>query len=293
MKPWQSLSGGAAGIALLHIEQARGGAATWDQANATLTQAVADGVSIAASASLYYGAPALSFVLHGAADRPGLGRAMATADAGTATVTRHRLEAAHARIDQMAHGICGPLALLALTLSDSIKVDGQPEAITRICRWLDAWEQHKAGGGSWWPQIVTLADLDRGTTSQQGPLRPSWCYGTPGIARAQQLAARALLDPARQQHAEAAFIDCLNDPVQLGRLLDRSLCHGTGGLLVTARSIAADALIPIPLTQPLLLHRHAAAQADEPPGFLVGSAGAALAAAETATSWWDACLLLR
>ncbi|KLL10588.1 lanthionine synthetase C family protein [Protofrankia coriariae] len=365
MKPGQSLSGGAAGIALLHIEQARGGAATWDQANATLIQAVADGVSIAATASLYYGAPALSFVLHGVADRPGLATAMATADAGTAMVTRHRLEAAHARIDQrrrplmaeydliggltglavalrrsgdhdllrdvlgylvrltepvdglpgwwcptgpnrsqkgpigghsnhsIAHGIVGPLALLAIAFRDGIEVDGQTDAITRICRWLDAWEQQKAGGGSWWPQIVTLADIDRGTTSQPGPLRPSWCYGIPGITRALQLAARALHDPARQQHAETAFLDCLNDPEQLGRLIDRSLCHGTGGLLATARSIAADALIPIPLTQPLLLHQNAPAQADEPSGFLVGSAGAALAAAGTRTTSWDAGLLLR
>ncbi len=363
MKPGQSLSGGAAGIALLHIEQARGGAATWDQANAALTRAVADGVSIAASASLYYGAPALSFVLRGAADRPGLGQAVATADAGTATVTRHRLEAAHARIDQrhrplmaeydliggltglavalrrsgdhdllrdvldylvrltepvnglpswwcptgpnrsqavpigghsnhsIAHGICGPLALLALTLSDGIAVDGQAEAITRICQWLDIWEQQTADGGSWWPQIVTLADLDRGTTSQQGPLRPSWCYGTPGITRAQQLAARALHDPARQRRAETAFIDCLNDPVQLGRLVDRSLCHGTAGLLTAARRIAADALTPIPIGPLARLHHHTKPSATEPAGFLDGAVGADLAVAGTTTGW-DACLLL-
>lgn len=365
MKPGQSLSGGAAGIALLHLEQARSAAATWDQAHATLTQAVTDGISIAATASLYYGAPALSFVLHGAPDHPGLREATATADAGTATVTRHHLKAAHARIDQrrrplmaeydliggltglavalrrngdhellrdvldylvrltepvdglpgwwcptgpnrrqkgppgghsnhsIAHGICGPLALLALTLNDGITVDGQAAAITRICQWLDAWEQQSAGGGSWWPQIITLADINHGTASQQGPLKPSWCYGTPGITRAQQLAARALNDPARQRRAETAFLDCLHDPVQQGHLVDRSLCHGTSGLLATARSIATDALIPIPLTQPLLLHRNAAAPTGEPPGFLVGSAGAALATAGTTTTSWDACLLLR
>ncbi|ABD13347.1 hypothetical protein Francci3_3997 [Frankia casuarinae] len=178
-------------------------------------------------------------------------------------------------------------------LSDGIKVDGQTEAITRICWWLDAWEQQKPGGGSWWPQIVTLTDLDRGTTSQLGPLRPSWCYGTPGIARSQQLAARALHEPARQRRAETAFLDCLNDPTQLSRLTDRSLCHGTGGLLATARNIAADALTPISLTQPQLLHQPAAAEDDEPPGFLVGSAGADLATTATTTTSWDACLLLR
>jgi class I lanthipeptide synthase len=90
----QSLAEGAAGIALLHLETGN-----WEAAYAALEQAVADGVSVADSASLYYGAPALAFVL-AASDQPGLARAKATAAAGTATVTRCRLQAAHRRIDQ-------------------------------------------------------------------------------------------------------------------------------------------------------------------------------------------------
>lgn len=369
MKPGQSLSGGAAGIALRHIEAARTGAGTWDLANAALRQAVAEGVSIADWASLYHGAPALSFVLHAAPDRRGLAEATATVDAGTASVTRARLDSAHARIDRhtrpslseydliggltglgvalrrnghhdllrdvltylvrltepinglpgwwcptgphrrqpgpagghsnhgIAHGITGVLALLALTHSDGIMVDGQVNAITLICQWLDRWEQHDDSGGCWWPQIVTAADLDHGTISQPHPnrpiSRPSWCYGTPGITRALQLAARALHDHDRQRHAETAFTQCLNDPAQLDLLTDRSLCHGTGGLLATARRVAADALFPITPTPALRLHQQAAAPAAEPPGFLVGSAGATLAAAATTTTSWDACLLLR
>lgn len=364
MKPAQSLSGGATGIALLHIERARTGAGTWDLANEALEQAVAEGVSIARSASLYHGAPALSFVLHGATDRSGLAQARATVDAGTASVTRRRLDAAHARIDRqarpalneydliggltglavvlrrngdhdllrdvlaylvrltepinglpgwwcpvgpertrpgpvgghsnhgIAHGIVGPLALLSLTCIDGIIVDGQIDAITRVWQWLHTWERHDERGGSWWPQIVTLADLDRGATSQPGPQRPSWCYGTPGIARALQLAGRALCDHDRQRHAERAFSNCLNDPAQLDLFTDRSLCHGTGGLLATARRVARDALVPIDLTPALLLHQQATAPIDEPPGFLAGSAGATLATAGTTTTAWDACLLL-
>ncbi|WP_306282025.1 lanthionine synthetase LanC family protein, partial [Frankia sp. AvcI1] len=33
----------------------------------------------------------------------------------------------------VAHGIAGPLALLALTLIDGVTVDGHAEAITRVC----------------------------------------------------------------------------------------------------------------------------------------------------------------
>ncbi|MGH3803304.1 MAG: lanthionine synthetase LanC family protein, partial [Pseudonocardiaceae bacterium] len=153
------------------------------------------------------------------------------------------------------------------------------------------WER-QSDGGAWWPEIITLDELRRGDTSQPGPLRPSWCYGTPGVARAQQLAARALGDATRQHNAEAAFTGCVNDPQQMSRLIDRSLCHGTAGLLAAARRIAADALTPIPLTPLLRLHQQATAAADEPAGFLDGSAGAALAAAATTATSWDACLLL-
>jgi hypothetical protein len=356
MTAGQSLAEGAAGVALLHLETGN-----WAAAYAALEQAVADGVSVAEGASLYYGAPALAFVL-AASDQPGLARAKAAAAAGTATVTRHRLEAAHRRIDQrqrpeyaefdlirgltglgvalrrigdldllrevliylvrltdpighlpgwwcrngphrdqptpvgghanhgMAHGI-SPLALLACTHLDGVHVDGHTEAIERILRWLDAWQQHTGDGAAWWPQTVTLTDLERGETTQAGPLRPSWCYGTPGITRAQQLAARALGDTTRQHNAETAFTRCVNDPRQIGRLIDRSLCHGTAGLLATGRRIAADSLTPIPLAPLLRLHTHTTPATDEPTGFLDGSAGATLAAAGTTTSW-DACLLL-
>lgn len=178
---------------------------------------------------------------------------------------------------------------MALTAIDGVQVHGQHAAIMRICQWLDHWERHSAGG-PWWPQILTRDELDKGDSSQKGPLRPSWCYGTPGIARAQQLAARALGDTARQRKAEAAFAACIRDHTQLARLTSRGLCHGTGGLLVTGRRIAADALTPIPVTPLVHLHHQTPAH-DEPPGFLDGTAGADLAATANATAW-DACLLL-
>ncbi len=356
MTKGQNLAEGAAGIALLHLETGN-----WEAAYANLEEAVTGGVSIGNGASLYYGAPALAFVL-AASDHPGLTCAKAIAAAGTATVTRHRLQAAHRRINQrqrptyaefdlirgltglgvtlrrigdldllrevlsylvrltepvdrlpgwwcptgphrnqpgpagghsnqgMAHGVPGPLALMALAVSDGVEVDGQRAAITRICQWLDHWERH-SDGGAWWPEIITLDELRRGATCQPGPLRPSWCYGTPGIARAQQLAARALGDTARQRKAESAFAACLSGPEQLARLIDRGLCHGTGGLVATGRRIAADALTPIPVTPLLNLHQHATAAPDEPPGFLDGTAGADLTAVGIATCW-DACLLL-
>ncbi|CNE69475.1 Lanthionine synthetase C-like protein [Mycobacterium tuberculosis] len=180
---------------------------------------------------------------------------------------------------------------MALTMRDGLHVDGQAAALIRICQWLDHWERQSESGHAWWPETLTLDELRRGATRKPGPWRPSWCYGTPGIARAQQLAARALGDTARQHKAEAAFAACVGDPEQLAHLTCRGLCHGTGGLVATGRRICADALTPIPAVRLLDLHRQAATGSDEPPGFLDGTAGAELAATGTATSW-DACLLL-
>lgn len=353
----QSLAEGSAGVALLHLETGN-----WPAAYAALRQAAAGGVSVAEGASLFYGAPALAFVL-AATDHPGLAQATAITAQGAVTVTRRQLDAAHARIDRheqphfaeydlirgltglgvvlrrvgdhdllrqvldylvrltepqdtlpgwwcwngpernqptptgghanfgMAHGITGPLALLALTLRDGITVTGHTTAIIRICRWLDTWQQH-TDGTTWWPQTITLTDLHRDTPTQEAPLRPSWCYGTPGIARAQQLAALALHDTDRQRLAEAAFTGCAIDPAQTIQLSDAGLCHGTAGFLATARRIAADALTPMPIAYVEDLHRHATTVVGEPPGLLCGTAGRHLATAATASTSWDACLLL-
>ena len=90
----QSLADGAAGVALAHME-----AGDWPAARAALRHAVAGGVSTGGGASLYHGAPALEFVL-AATSHPGLAQARTATAAGTATVTRRRLEAAHRRIDR-------------------------------------------------------------------------------------------------------------------------------------------------------------------------------------------------
>ncbi|HEX8866468.1 MAG TPA: lanthionine synthetase C family protein [Lentzea sp.] len=364
MSTGQSLSGGAAGIVLLRLEQAHTGTAGWEPAHSALLQATVDPVTSAVDAGLYYGAPALSFVLHTAGDRPGLRHARQIVDTATAAITRKRLAEAHDRIDRhrrpaiteydlisgltglgvaarrsgnhdllrqileylvrltepldglpgwwtlhshqrnkpapagghsnhgMAHGITGPLTLLALAHLDGVHVAGQTVAMARICGWLDTWEQHHDGRHRWWPKTITLAELDSATPFQTGPHQPSWCYGTPGITRALHAAARAMDDHLRQQTAEQALSDCLADPAQLGRLTDRNLCHGTGGLLITARRIAADARGRVDLASALACHRHTPAPVDEPPGFLAGAAGATLADLPTTVTSWDACLLL-
>lgn len=200
----------------------------------------------------------------------------------------------------LAHGITGPLALLALTLRRRIAVTGQAEAIDRICRWLDTWRVG-IGRHAWWPETVSAGERRSGTVRQPGPARPSWCYGTPGLARALQLAGLALDDPRRRRTGEEALAGCLTDEHQLGQLRDASLCHGWAGLAYTTWRVSHDATDPDMFATARLrrrldedLHRHG------PPsgaGLLEGAAGMNLARRALTTGQppacgWDVCLLL-
>jgi hypothetical protein len=200
----------------------------------------------------------------------------------------------------VAHGITGPLLLLSQAMRSGITVDGQQEAIETICTWLHTWRQN-GGTGPWWPEHVTLAELRTGRTRQTGPTRPSWCYGTPGIARAGQLAGIATKDTHRQRSFEHALYRCLTDPAQLAQITDTGLCHGWAGVIQTAWRAAHDAATPaLSTTLPRLvdaLVKLAEAGSTNGPGLLDGDAGAALALTTVAQdaaplSGWDACLLI-
>ncbi|ANW19637.1 lanthionine synthetase C family protein [Streptomyces clavuligerus] len=97
----QSLAGGAAGIALLHVVRARTGHGDWDTARTWIFQAASDDLTAAPNAGLYLGAPALAFLLHTAAGSTGRYRnALKKLDDATISLTRRRLAEAHARIDR-------------------------------------------------------------------------------------------------------------------------------------------------------------------------------------------------
>lgn len=112
----QSLAGGAAGIALLHIERARTGHGDEATAHAWITEATREPLSAGANASLFHGAPTVGLLLH-AADQPRYRRSLAAIDAQVAAITRARLAAAQHRIDRgerlrmrefdLIHGLIG------------------------------------------------------------------------------------------------------------------------------------------------------------------------------------------
>ncbi|WP_445395038.1 lanthionine synthetase C family protein [Streptomyces sp. LE64] len=213
----------------------------------------------------------------------------------------------------MAHGIGGVLALLALAARNGSVTDGHHAALRTILAWLDRWKE-KADGGPVWPYWVTQGELRRGRLAPSAPRRPSWCYGTAGLARAQQFAALALGDTSRQIDAENALVAALTDPEQLKATTDIGICHGFTGLAHAAARTADDAhpstvrklraAIPALLAAVIPpgtdLERMATTliQNEEGgPGLLDGAAGIALALLAPGTaapprSAWDTCLLI-
>lgn len=215
---------------------------------------------------------------------------------GPTTTPSDHFRDGHANVG-MAHGIAGPLALLSLSKRHGITVEGHVKAMTRICAWLDGLRREDTTG-LWWPRWITLPEHQTGTLLQHEPPPPSWCYGTPGLARAQQLAALALQDADGQHTAEDALLRCLSDPAQMARVQESGLCHGTAGLLQITHRAAQDAP-PGTFTTALAQLRDRLLSQDHTheDGFLGGPTGTALAFEASAgsgipASMWDACLLI-
>ena len=202
-----------------------------------------------------------------------------------------------------AHGVAGPIALLALCARAGHTVQGQRETLEHACSLLEEWSQRSPGGGAAWPETVTLDRWLSGPRPLAHPGRPSWCYGTPGIARALQLAALACNRMGTQRHAEDILTSCAADSEQLARITDATVCHGWAGLCLAVDRAAADTTPGSALSRllPSLRSRfatHLAQQAlPDAAGLLTGADGILLTLhtlnpARPVASGWETCLLL-
>jgi len=202
----------------------------------------------------------------------------------------------------MAHGIGGVLALLSGAMRAGIQVEGHAEAVSELCAAFDRYRQGSSAC-PWWPAMISLSEYKRGTANSGRQARPSWCYGTPGQGRAQQLAGLALGDQERMRVAERALTGCVLDRRVTGLLTDASLCHGWAGLTQALWRAVGDALDPGPLQAALRTARRG--MEDQltrigPPassGLLEGRSGIMLAQNDLSQAGselpaWDACLLL-
>jgi class I lanthipeptide synthase len=204
----------------------------------------------------------------------------------------------------MAHGIAGPVSLLATAHAAGWSVAGQRAAIQSAAHWLLRWRMDATHS---WAPYVTSDELDSDTAQPSAGRRDAWCYGAPGIGRALILAGSALADPQLTTAGEAAIASLSDRPADLWDVEGPTLCHGYAGVLQSAptsqggtgdSAAAAIADAFNPRFTFAFRHLHHGLPSDEP-GLLTGSAGVALALADhgqlpapPVPARWDSMLLL-
>jgi len=204
----------------------------------------------------------------------------------------------------MAHGIAGPLSLLATAHAAGWSVVGQRAAIQSAAHWLLHWRTDATPS---WAPYVTGDELDSDTAQPSAGRRDAWCYGAPGIGRALLLAGSALADPQLTTAGEAAIASLADRPADLWDVEGPTLCHGYAGVLQSATTSQAgtgdSAATTVaeafnPRFTFTFRHLHHGVPSDEP-GLLTGSAGVALALADhgqlpapPVPARWDSVLLL-
>jgi lantibiotic biosynthesis protein len=204
----------------------------------------------------------------------------------------------------MAHGVAGPLALLALAQMAGWSVAGQDTAINEAADWLLRWRRNT---DPFWPPCVTGDELDSGFASSTPGRGDAWCYGTLGISRSLSLTGQAIGNPQLTEAANAAITSLADRPTEQWDVEGPTLCHGHAGVLQSAsasRTVTAERAATAARSGFDPAHRFAFQHlgddsANDTPGFLVGAAGVALALADhgglpapAVPTRWDALLLL-
>jgi hypothetical protein len=207
----------------------------------------------------------------------------------------------------LAHGLPGPLALLALSRRAGIEMAGLADAVRRASTWLlDHAVEDECGLN--WPGLVPVGS----DPTAQPPTRAAWCYGAPGVARALWLAGVALENSELQAVAVAALEAVHRRPPEVRKIDAPTFCHGLAGLLQITLRMANESDGPElrraaqGLTEQVVdrfdpdsilgyrdLDRDG--RAVDHAGLLQGAAGTALvllAAAAPVTPRWDRAFLL-
>jgi hypothetical protein len=203
----------------------------------------------------------------------------------------------------VAHGVAGPLALLASASRVGWSVRGQPAAIRAAASWLLRWRD-----ATTWPPHVTGEEAVGQPASPVPGRRDAWCYGSPGISRALLLAAQS---GGGQEAADAATSALSGLAARPSRDWDTdgpTICHGYAGVLACTSGVhagiadAAAAAIADAFTPRLpfgFCHHDPDGTPRSEPGLLTGAAGIALALADHAAlpalevpARWDCLLLL-
>ncbi|MGH3832722.1 MAG: lanthionine synthetase C family protein [Pseudonocardiaceae bacterium] len=139
----------------------------------------------------------------------------------------------------LAHGIAGPLAALAIAHLHGLQVEGHQAALRALSGWLCD-QRGEDAFGPLWPTRIALENLTAAARRSSVETRASWCYGTPGIARALYLAGNALADRALCELATAGLKGIFERGPRSWGLESPTVCHGLAGLLQVTLRMAHD-----------------------------------------------------
>lgn len=227
------------------------------------------------------------------------------------TQERWRGQYPHGLLDcGLAHGVAGPLALMALAKREAPPVEGLEAAIDRLATWLAEHRVDDAWGVNW--PFIYPARPQEAASIPLLPARTAWCYGNPGIAWALWLAGEALNRTAYRELALDAMTAVFRKPMALRQIDAPTFCHGIAGLLMLALHFAKETNLPIFYDAVQTLTEHLIAQHDpdallgfydvepgpirfEQPGLLTGTAGVVLTLLAVGTDQapiWDRIFLL-
>jgi lantibiotic biosynthesis protein len=144
----------------------------------------------------------------------------------------------------LAHGIPGPLAVMALALEAGISVDGLRAAVECTGDWI---VRHRTSDqfGLNWPTVVPYTPDGVISPDRLDSSRAAWCYGTPGVARALWLAGRALNDEALRRLAIEGMAAIYRRPIPARCIDSPTFCHGVAGLLQVTLRFAYDTGLPL------------------------------------------------
>jgi len=140
----------------------------------------------------------------------------------------------------LAHGIPGPLALMALAHKEGVELPGLQEAIQHVAGFIADSRVDGPYGVDWPTAIPLRADGTWNVADAVERSRTAWCYGSPGVARSLWLAGDALGEGSWKSLAVEALEAVLRRPIPERMIDSPTLCHGVSGLLAIVLRFARD-----------------------------------------------------
>ncbi|MGL5646440.1 MAG: lanthionine synthetase C family protein [Clostridium sp.] len=133
----------------------------------------------------------------------------------------------------VSHGIAGIMVTLGLIKENGIRVDGIEEAINRLMQEFIEYRHHDEVAKSiYWPAMLDGQSYIRKRKNENLSKKDTWCYGTPGIARALYLTGKIMKETNVEKIGLDALIKLAEKDVNCYKLNLGIVCHGYSGLLM-------------------------------------------------------------